>query len=241
MIRKHIKLWTGLTFLFCFSISFGQIDSVKCQNDTIVWSNLELFLRHPLEYKLEAKYKGEHHIYALYKPDEKGNPIGIAVGPNFEWDISSCTLEKSMVSADRSVSYGKCQDSLFTRVDVFSNGYTIMYKDLPLRIKEEYDHIINQMIVSMDTTSTVSKIIKNKIIECFSWDNVVPAEGQGCAVLEISLDKDLRISEVKVIHGIHKLLDNELVRCTYSIQDLNNSFSSVIGQARKVVVEVCIP
>jgi len=59
--------------------------------------------------------------------------------------------------------------------------------------------------------------LQKKVKSTFNWNNVIPRDGQGIVVLVFIANEKLEISNVRIIRGIHKSLNNEIKRSFLTI------------------------
>ena len=109
-------------------------------------------------------------------------------------------------------------DSILFKKVWYSHGVTdsVQYFDVK---GKKLDTIItfDKLLVQNKGITNNLKQIKKKITSEFDWRNVLPREGQGTVIISFMITPTLEISNVRVINGISKSLNQELVRATSNL------------------------
>lgn len=108
-------------------------------------------------------------------------------------------------------------DSVLFKKVWYSNGGSdsVLYFDVQ---GKKIDTIIpfSKLILKKDIAIQL-KQIKQKIINEFDWRNVLFREGKGKVVISFIITPKSEISNVRVINGISKSLNQELIRAVYNL------------------------
>lgn len=117
-----------------------------------------------------------------------------------------------------------CTDSAGNRIglwiefDINHEKFSeVIYSAGGIAVEKRYFRLNGEELREYSTSAQLNQktidFFKEEVKNAFNWRNVVPRDGKGIVVVSFIIQRDGKISDVRLLRGIHQSFNIEVLRC----------------------------